>query len=115
MHVVIETWTPKPAFFAADEETLNNLFAEMQEAIKQLAEIGVVTLGWGKVESAPHSTSYEWFAVWQAPSREGADVFLGGVESSGWYDYFEQTNLVGELRSVETVSAEVRALEAEVK
>ncbi|WP_371596860.1 DUF6616 family protein [Streptomyces sp. NBC_00564] len=115
MHVVIETWTPKPAFFAADKETLDNLFTGMQEAIKQLEEIGVVTLGWGRVEPAPHSTSYEWFAIWQAPSREGADVFLGGVESSGWYNYFEQTNLVGELRSVDAVSAEVRALEAEVK
>ncbi|MGW1787135.1 DUF6616 family protein, partial [Streptomyces sp. NPDC002143] len=43
MYVVIETWTPKPAFFAADEETRKNLFAGIQGAIKQLAEIGVVT------------------------------------------------------------------------
>ncbi|WP_147995542.1 DUF6616 family protein [Streptomyces sp. uw30] len=115
MHIVVETWTPKPAFYAADEETLTNLFAGIQEAMKQLAEIGVVTLGWGRVEPAPLSTSYEWFAVWQAPSRELADGFLSGVESSGWYDYFEQTNLVGELRSGEAVMAEHLALEGEAK
>ncbi|MEV0406029.1 DUF6616 family protein [Actinoallomurus sp. NPDC050550] len=115
MYVVVETWTPKPAFFAADEETRNNLFAGIQEAMKQLAEIGVVTLGWGRVEPAAHSASHEWFAVWQAPSRDLADGFLGGVESSGWYTYFEQSNVVGELRSVEAVAAEHLALEAEVK
>lgn len=115
MYVAVETWTPKPAFFAADEKTRKNLFAEIQGAIKELAEIGVVTLGWGRVEPAAHSTSYEWFAVWQAPSRELADGFLGGVESSGWYTYFEQSNVVGELRSVDAVVAEHLALEAEVK
>ncbi|MEV6171651.1 DUF6616 family protein [Streptomyces sp. NPDC051954] len=115
MYVVVETWTPKPAFFAADEKTLHNLFAGIKEAMKQLAEFGVVTLGWGRAEPAPHSTSYDWFAVWQAPSRELADGFLGGVESAGWYDYFEQTNLVGELRLGDAVMAEHLALEAEVK
>jgi hypothetical protein len=115
MYMVIETWTPKPAFFAAGKETRNNLFAGIQEAMKQLAEIGVVTLGWGRAEPASHSTSYEWFAVWQAPSKELADAFLDGVEKSGWYTYFEQSNVVGELRSVEAVAAEHVALEVEAK
>jgi hypothetical protein len=74
-----------------------------------------VTLGWGRVEPAAQSASYEWFAVWQAPSREVADVFLAGVESSGWYTYFEQSNVVGELRPADAVIAEHLALEAEVK
>ncbi len=26
MYVVVETWTSKPAFFAADKETRNDLF-----------------------------------------------------------------------------------------
>jgi hypothetical protein len=115
MYVVVETWTPKPAFFAADEKARNDLFAGIQEAMKQLADIGFVTLGWGRVEPAAQSASYEWFAVWQAPSREVADVFLAGVESSGWYTYFEQSNVVGELRPAEAVLAEHLALEAEVK
>ncbi|MFC9627308.1 DUF6616 family protein [Streptomyces sp. NPDC056930] len=115
MYVVIETWTPKPAFFAADEETRNDLLAGAQEAMKQLAEVGVVTLGWGRVEPAAYSTSHEWFAVWQAPSKELADALLGGVEISGWYTYFEQSNVVGELRSAEAVIAEHLALEAEAK
>ncbi|MDV9168997.1 DUF6616 family protein [Streptomyces sp. W16] len=115
MYVVVETWTPKPAFFAATEEARNDLFTGIQEAMKQLAGIGFVTLGWGRVEPASRSASYEWFAVWQAPSREVADVFLNGVESSGWYTYFEQSNVVGELRPAETVIAEHLALEAEAK
>ncbi|MFD3309561.1 DUF6616 family protein [Streptomyces sp. NPDC058656] len=115
MYVVVETWTPKPAFFAAGEKALNDLFTGIQEAMKQLADIGFVTLGWGRLEPAAQPSSYEWFAVWQAPSREVADVFLAGVESSGWYDYFEQTNLVGELRPAETVIAEHLALAAEAK
>ncbi|GLV75554.1 MULTISPECIES: DUF6616 family protein [Streptomyces] len=111
MYVVIETWTPRPAFLAADEETRNTLFAGVREAMRQLAETGVVTLGWGSVDRpAPHSTPHEWFAVWQAPSKELADGFLDGVERSGWYTYFEQSNVVGELRSFEAVEAEHRAL-----
>jgi hypothetical protein len=101
MYVVVETWTPKPAFFAADEKARNDLFAGIREAMKQLADIGFVTLGWGRVEPAAQSASYEWFAVWQAPSREVADVFLAGV--------------VGELRPADAVLAEHLALEAEVK
>lgn len=115
MYVVVEMWTPTPAFLAADEETRTELFARIQAAITQLAQVGFVTLGWGKVEPAENSTSHEWFAVWQAPSRELADRFLGGVESSGWYGYFEQSNVVGELRSVESVIADQVALEVVVK
>jgi hypothetical protein len=102
---------PQARVLRRRREARKNLFAGIQGAIKQLAEIGVVTLGWGRVEPAAHSTSYERFAVWQAPSRELADGFLGGVESSGWYTYFEHSNVVGELRSVNAVVAEHLALE----
>ncbi|MFE6869268.1 DUF6616 family protein [Kitasatospora sp. NPDC057692] len=112
---MIETWTPRPAFHAADEQTRNDLLAGAQEAMRQLAEIGVVTLGWGRVEPAANSTSHEWFAVWQAPSKELADKLLEGVEDSGWYTYFEQSNAVGELRPAEAAIAEHLALGADAR
>jgi hypothetical protein len=84
--------------------------------MKQLAEAGVVTLGWGSADQqSPHSAPYEWFALWQAPSKELANGFLEGVERSGWNTCFEQSNVVGELRPFETVAAEHLALEAEAR
>ncbi|MFG2884561.1 DUF6616 family protein [Streptomyces sp. NPDC048297] len=107
MYVVVETWTPKQAFLAADEETRQALFAGIQDAMKQLAAVDVVTLGWGRTDEAvQNGTEYQWFAVWQAPSKALVDGFLDGVDRSGWYTYFEQTNIVGELRSADAVMAE---------
>ncbi|MBB2946939.1 hypothetical protein FB565_006707 [Actinoplanes lutulentus] len=116
MYVVVEIWTPKPAFHSADEATRSALFAGIREAIKQLAGIGVVTLGWGAADQdVAYASPHQWFAVWQAPSRELAAAFLAGVEQSGWYTYFEQTNLAGELRDAETVIADHVALTEAVR
>lgn len=114
MYVVVETWTAKPEFLAAPVKTKEELFAGIKAAMAEMAQAGIVTLGWGSVDrSADHSADYDWFAVWQAPNAELAGAFLQGVERSGWYTWFEQVNVLGELRPVDAIAAEHLALKGE--
>ena len=112
MYVVVETWRAKREFLAAPIEFREELFARIKAAMAEMAQAGIVTLGWGSVDrSADHSTDYDWFAVWQAPNAELAAAFLQGVERSGWYTWFEQVNVLGEVRTVDAIAAEHLALE----
>lgn len=98
MHVVIETWTPKNTWLAVDEETRRRFFEGVREAMGEMSKAGIETLGWGRVDqTADRSSSHEWFAVWRTPNPTMSAAFLDGVDRSGWYEYFEQVNVVGEL------------------
>ena len=102
MYIVVETWTPKQSWLDLEEEGKRAFFDGIRDAMRQMSGAGIETLGWGRVDStADRSTSYDWFAIWQAPTAELAAMFLDGVARSGWYDLFEQTNVVGELGSVD--------------
>jgi len=54
-------------------------------------------LGWGRVEPDGHAGPGTWFAIWEPPDGAASRSFLSEVAGSGWYDYFEQTNVVGKL------------------
>ena len=112
MYAVVEAWTPKPTFFALSRSERAAFFADLATKAGSLAASGVEPLGWGRTDPGgesdlEHGSGHEWFAVWQVPDGVAADAFFAGVASSDWYDYFEQTNTRGELRSVEAVVAEL--------
>lgn len=107
MYVVVEAWTPKPAFLTAPPTQRADFFAALDAGIAALGSTGVEPLGWGRTDpSGEHGSEHDWFAVWQVRDAAAADTFLAGVLASGWYDYFEQTNLRGELRPVADVVRE---------
>lgn len=107
MHAVVETWTPKAAFMAASPEARAAFFQAMGADMNEMTNNGVESLGWGQVElSNENSTEQKWSAVWRMSDADAAVAFLAAVAASGWYDYFEQTNVRGELRQAETVIAE---------
>lgn len=102
MHVVIETWTPKEKWLATDEETRRRFFDEVREGMAEMSKAGIETLGWGRVDQdADRPSAHEWFAVWRTPNSATSAAFLEGVDRSGWYEYFEQVNVVGELLPAE--------------
>jgi hypothetical protein len=41
--------------------------------------------------------------VWRAPRREALDRLREVIAREGWYDYFEQVNVTGELSAPEVV------------
>lgn len=111
MYIVVEAWTPRPAFFSALPEQRAAFFATLDAGIAALAATGVEPLGWGRTDpSAEHGSEHDWFAVWRVRDTAAADTFLASVSASGWYDYFAQTNLRGELRPVAEVVGEHIAL-----
>ena len=111
MYVVVEAWTPKPAFLSLPRSERAQFFAALAEGVAGLAVAGVEPLGWGtNVATGEHDSTHGWFGIWQVADTAAANGFLAGVASSGWYDYFQQTNVHGELRPVEAVIAELVAL-----
>lgn len=113
MYVVIETWTPRAEFLAATPETRERVFDSVREGMAQFTALGIDTLGWGRIDAgADRSGGYDWFAVWTMPSAELAAAFLQGVEAAGWYEWFDQTNVTGELASVDSAIAAHLALAA---
>lgn len=116
MHLVVELWKPTPAFLAAPSAVREEIIAGVRGGIEQMAAAGIHTLGWGRVTpSEDHPPGYDWFSVWEIPSPELVDAFFAGVAASGWYDWFEQVNIAGELESAAAVLEDHLALTAEVR
>ena len=42
-------------------------------------------------------------AIWTFPNQEAADGFQQLVEGAGWYNYFEQVNIMGEENSAQKI------------
>jgi hypothetical protein len=115
MHIVVETWTPNLRFLQSPSEARAEVLHGVRTGIQQMAAAGIVPLGWGSIEpSHDHPSGYDWFAVWQLPAAELVEIFLGGVAASGWYEWFDQINIVGELRNPDSVLDEHLRLERAV-
>lgn len=109
MYIAFEIWNAKPAFLAASPEEREQIFAGVREGIAQMAAAGITPLGWGRIDpSEDHPSGYDWFAAWTIHSAELVEAFFAGVAAAGWYDWFEQINVSGELRPVaEVIDAHV--------
>src|ERR1700761_6394943 len=97
MYVVVEAWTPCPEFLELPVVAREELFAGVREGVAKLAEAGIECLGWGRLDQVVHGLAREWLAVWTMPSAEHADMLLNAVAASGWYDWFDQSNMRAEL------------------
>jgi hypothetical protein len=112
MHTVIEQWTPKQAFLDATDEERGALFAKVGASLTGLEEIGARCIGASSAQAAPRASDHTWFAVWEMPDAAAVDSFFEVVEASGWFDYFDQANTVGELTPIADVLGQHMALRA---
>jgi hypothetical protein len=46
---------------------------------------------------------YDYFAVWTFPNMEAAQSFEKLVDGAGWYNYFDQVNVMGNAGSPQDV------------
>ena len=96
MYLMIEAWTPRPAWLALTETERADYVAGVGEGVAELAAEGVSSLGWGLVDEASRGTEHVAFAVWECGSREGCDALRTAIAAAGWYEYFEQIDFGGE-------------------
>lgn len=97
MKTYIELWKAKSSWKNLSKEDRQSYMGQLGPAIQQLMENGVEIVNWGTNDSSTFKRAdYDFFGVWRFPNVEMAHEFEKMVESVGWYDYFEQVNLMGD-------------------
>jgi hypothetical protein len=96
MYTLVELWTPKPSWLAASRAEREAFMNGVGQAMGQLTAMGVEVLSWNTNDAdTSHRADASYFAVWRFPSLDVAQGFEAAVQASGWYDYFEHTNVRG--------------------
>jgi len=100
----IELWNVKPAWRELSAEERGNYMNQIGPHIEDLMKKGTKILTWSNNDSATSKRAgFDLFAVWAFPDQETANAFQNLVEGAGWYNYFEQVNLMGKEDSVDNV------------
>ncbi len=93
----LELWNAKPEWLALNATERQNYMEQLGPHIQNLMEKGVKILTWSNNNpSTSKKAAYDYFAVWTFPDQATADGFQELVQAAGWYNYFEQVNLMGE-------------------
>ncbi len=100
----IELWNAKQAWLDLSQEERGNYMNQVGAHIQGLLEKGVKILTWSVNDAATSERAdYDYFALWSFPNQELADGFQQLVAGAGWYNYFEQVNVMGGEDSVENI------------
>ena len=111
MITYIELWTAKQAWHDLSKEERGNYMTALGPAIQQLMESGVQIVSWGTNEAETFSKAgYDFFAVWTFPDKATAQSFEKMVEGAGWYNYFDQVNVMGNAAGPQEVIAAMISL-----
>lgn len=111
MITYIELWKAKQDWLDLSQEERGNYMTALGPAIQQLTENGVQILSWGKNEASTFARGdYDYFAVWSFPNQESAGQFEKMVEGAGWYNYFDQVNVMGNTDSPQAVIGQLIGL-----
>ena len=99
MHLYVELWKARPSWLAMPATERADWVAKLGPLMEQLTSAGIELLGFAVTDAdAPYGTDYPYMAVWRVPSLELVRQFEGGLQATGWHDYFEQVNARGELQ-----------------
>lgn len=97
----IEIWSVKPAWLELSPQDRGNYMQQVGAHIQALLDKGVQVLTWSSNNlTTSYRANFDYFAIWTFPDQETADSFQALVEGAGWYNYFEQTNLMGRQATV---------------
>jgi len=92
----IELWNAKPTWKVLPKVDKQHYVNAVIEATSDLANKGVQVITWSEnTTSYPKKADFDYFAIWTIPTKELAGEFLNTVEEAGWYNYFEQSNILG--------------------
>jgi len=109
----VEVWNAKQAWLDLSTEERGNYVQQVGSHIQKLLDAGVKVLTWSTNDATTtHRAGFDYFAIWSFPDQALADQFQQLVEGAGWYNYFEQTNVMGQAGSAENVLGQLVNLKA---
>jgi len=92
----VEAWNCKDSWKELPQADRQQYMGQVGQHIGGLLERGIGLLTWSENNATEsHVAGYDYFAVWTAPNQELADEFTALIEGAGWYQYFDQVNLLG--------------------
>jgi hypothetical protein len=104
MKIFIELWKAKDAWKEMSLEDRQNYVGAIGPVMQDLISKGVVIDAWGLNEDkSEYRADYDFYAVTRFPSPELLSEFEAIVEGAGWYNYFEQVNITGDVSTPENV------------
>jgi hypothetical protein len=110
MRIYVEQWRPRPAWLELDADQratfVKTVGPDLQEVLDRGAEL--IALGPADPGTA-RSGEPRYFAVWRFPDLDLVRLFERRIEEAGWYEYFDQVNLGGEIVDLDVLFHELAA------
>lgn len=104
MVTYIELWKAKQTWEGMTKGEREDYMNSLGPAIQNLTEKGVEIVSWGVNDDSTFSRGdYDFFAVWTFPDEGAAKDFEKVVEGTGWYNYFDQVNIMGKTQRAQDV------------
>lgn len=101
---LIELCRAKPQWLALARQDRATFLSQVGPLMEKMKAGGVEVSAWGYNEiETPHRAPYDFFAVFKFPDRPSLQRYMKTFESVGWYDYFEQVNVVGRVATADEV------------
>ena len=113
MYLLLEAWTPKPAWMSLTRGEREAYVSQVASGISELEAAGIESPGWGFIDKAARGTQHVAFAVWQCPTEDAANGLRQAIADAGWYEYFDQIDFGGQVESPETVLGHHVALDVD--
>lgn len=96
--IFIELFSYRPAWMALAPAEREQFSDGVKGALADLVANGVEVIGWGFNDlESDHRAPYDFFCIYKVPDFAFQRVFDAAVIQSGWYDFFEQVTVSGEL------------------
>jgi hypothetical protein len=102
MHILLMIWTPTNAWRALSPAQKGAYLETLTPRLNSARSKGMIALGWSKVDGqlakAPNSGRDSYVGVFGLENAQQISEMEARIASSGWYDYFESTNVSVALR-----------------
>lgn len=104
MYLYVELWKCRPAWLELPPEDRKTWMHKLLGGLQQQLDSGVEVIGFvANDNDTPHSSGYDFLAVWRMPNKETAVRFENFVQESGLHEYYEQVNTRGQMMEMDDV------------
>lgn len=94
-HYFIELYTPKPSWLEMPAERRTAFLDVVNSAMNIFSNLGVNILYLGKCDpSVSFASSHLFMGIWSFEDPQVRHELLSGIETAGWYDYFDHINAI---------------------